>query len=143
MAIPIRTSNTDFARSLGRSEAVRSWVGWGPSSRPRRVLLLLSVLWVLNVFDLGFTVLAHGQGALNELNPLARMLLPYGAVGLTLYKVAAVGTGSLLLWRWRSHPLTESALWFLIVVYVIVALRWHDLFILLHYIQQHGALLTQ
>lgn len=71
------------------------------------------------------------------------MLLPYGAVGLTLYKVAAVGTGSLMLWRWRSYPLTEFALWFLIVVYVVVALRWHDLFMLLHYIQQHGALQTQ
>lgn len=143
MAIPIRTANAEFARSLGRSEAVRSLVGWGPASRPRRVLLLLSVLWILNVFDLGCTVLAHVQGALNELNPLARLLLPYGAVGLTLYKLAAVGTGSFMLWRWRGHPLTEVAVWFLIAVYVVVALRWHHLFLLLHYIQQHGALLPQ
>ncbi len=98
---------------------------WRQTSRPRRILILLAAVWILNGFDLGFTILAQLQGTLTELNPVARHLLPYGAVALLLYKLVALGIGTAVLWRCRHHASAEIGTWVALAVYVGVSLRWH------------------
>ena len=47
--------------------------------RERRVVALLLTAWVVNLFDLGFTLLAREQRLLTELNPLAVHIIGHGA----------------------------------------------------------------
>ena len=95
------------------------------ATRPRRVIALLIFLWVLNLFDLAYTILAHQTGYLFELNPIARDLLDSPWV-LTGFKFVAVITGSVILVCLRRHRLSELAAWFLCLVYVALAIRWLD-----------------
>ena len=92
-------------------------------TRSRRILSLLVLLWILNAFDLTYTILAHRIGGFFELNPFARMLL--GTVwGLVLFKLILVGGGSIILLRLRRHRLTELVCWGLCLIYTALAFTW-------------------
>ncbi len=137
------------ARLHSRSEAVlappalpsvrRLVLGWGQASRSRRILILLAGVWMLNAFDLGFTILAHAQGALLELNPIANLLLAYGTEAVIAYRLGIVLFGTSLLWWARRHRLTEMGTWLVMVAYVAVALRWHHFYDVQLLLQQSGA----
>ena len=93
--------------------------------RPRRVLLLLAAIWVLNVFDLGYTLLEATQHHFVEMNPLAAGLIHAPTPLLVAYKASLVIVGSLVLLVFARHSTTEWACWFLLAVYVYVGLRWY------------------
>ena len=60
----------------------RTWISrtahWVAAARSHRVICLVFGIWLLNGFDLAFTVLSHEQGVLHENNPVARWLLQNG-----------------------------------------------------------------
>ena len=93
-------------------------------TRSRRVLLLLGAVWVLNLFDLGYTVLESTRGSFIEMNPIAAPLLTAPTYGLVLYKAGLVLTSSTILLALRRHRLVEMSCWFLLVAYLYVAVRW-------------------
>ena len=93
--------------------------------RPRRVLAMLIILWLLNIFDLLFTLMAHELGGFLEVNPVARVFLATGLLNnLVAYKVTLCLFGSLLLFRVRFHPFSEYGCWVGLVVYGYVSLLW-------------------
>ncbi len=92
--------------------------------RPRRVLLLLAAIWVLNVFDLGYTLLESTRQQFVEVNPLAAPLIHAPASALVAYKVTLVAIGSVLLLIFARHRTTEWACWFLLATYLYVGIRW-------------------
>ena len=99
----------------------------GPSHvagrRARRVLVLLAGIWILNVFDLVFTITAHRIGGLRELNPLARLLLGAPAI-LVVFKSILVAAGSALLIVFRRRRLAEIGCWCVFAVYTVLAFIW-------------------
>lgn len=97
---------------------------WLAESRGRRVLCLVVGLWVLNMFDLAFTILAHEQGMLDEANPLAQHVVLQGPLSIALYKIGLLFIGSYPLLRFRSARVTELAALTAMGVYVLLAFRW-------------------
>ena len=93
-----------------------------------RLLWLLLGMWVIHLFDLGFTLLAREQGLLVELNPLAARLLPYGDGGITAYKLFLLVIGTYILWSQRRLPTTEKIAWAYAIVCVGLSLWWHLLY---------------
>jgi hypothetical protein len=97
------------------------------SRRPWRVAQLIAALWVLSLADLFFTLWAHQFTPFNELNPLARALLDSQSfAGLVVMKVGLTGVGAAIFWCLRRYAKAELALWLLVGVYVLLALRWSN-----------------
>lgn len=97
---------------------------WAVEARSHRVICLVLGTWMLNGFDLVFTILSHEQGLLHEANPLARQLLSYGTPSIILFKVGLVLIGSYPLLRYRTARVTEMAAFLILAAYVVLAIRW-------------------
>ncbi|MBN1490838.1 MAG: hypothetical protein JXA69_13050 [Phycisphaerae bacterium] len=95
-------------------------------ARPRRVLLLLAAVWIIQGFDLGFTVFAYEYGMFQELNPLGAWALQYGPIGAILFKAAMLAFSSVILWCFRKRLLSECLLWLVVFACVGLALRWQN-----------------
>lgn len=91
--------------------------------RARRVILILILIWILNFFDLLFTLLAHRIGGFKELNPMVRDLVD-STDGLILYKLATLLAGSTIILAFRRHRVTEVGCWGLAAVYTALAFLW-------------------
>ena len=94
-----------------------------PRGRSRRVLLLLVLIWMLNGFDLAFTLLANEIGGFHEANPFARPFLR-ASESLIAFKLASVAVASAILIAFRRRVVTEVACWLLCVVYTVLAFMW-------------------
>jgi hypothetical protein len=95
--------------------------------RHRRMFQLIAFLWLCSAADLFLTVWAHRFTPLIEMNPLARGLLETGAIGLlVVYKGAMTLLGSSLLWWNRKHGRAELALWGMVFVHILLAIRWSN-----------------
>ncbi len=92
--------------------------------RPRRVLLLLGAIWLLNAFDLAYTLGESERRTFREMNPLAAQLVKAPPAHLITYKSALVAVGSGLLLALRRERVAELACWFVLAVYCAVAIRW-------------------
>ncbi len=105
--------------------AVLTLRGQPPATlRAGRVALLVSIIWVLNLFDLALTVMAHQQGLLVECNPLAVIILPYGTEAICLFKIGMVAFGTCVLLYQRNSALAETLAWMVVCVYAAVAVQW-------------------
>lgn len=93
-------------------------------TRPRRVLLLLAAVWVVNIFDLGYTLLESLHSEFVELNPLAARLLDAPPELLVLYKTALLAISSTILLLHRRHRTAELACWLLLAAYLYVGICW-------------------
>jgi len=94
--------------------------------RTRRIAELLIVVCVLSMADLVFTVWAQLFTAFYEMNPLARGILHHNAFfPLVVMKVALTGIGAGIFWRLRKYWRAELALWLVVMVYVLLAIRWN------------------
>ena len=120
------------ARQLSTPTVGRGGVGFRWLVRPRRVLLLLAAIWVLNVFDLGYTLLESTRHQFVEMNPVAAPLIDAPARLLVAYKATLVVIGSALLLMFARHSTTEWACWFLLATYVYVGIRWSIYYADLH-----------
>ncbi len=94
-------------------------------TRPRRVGLTLAAVWVLSLFDLGFTLLESDRGHFVEMNPIAAKLLDGPAAAVIAYKVGLVGVGTIILVALRRHSVAELGCWFLFAANTYVAVRWY------------------
>lgn len=97
-------------------------------NRSRRVLLTLAAVWVIAVFDLGYTLAETGTQDFFELNPLAARLLGGSIHSIIAYKFGLLGFGTLILLAVRRHAIAELACWFLFVSKLYVAIRWYSYF---------------
>jgi len=100
------------------------WLDWLAESRAHRVICLLMGIWLLNGFDLAFTILSHEQGVLHEENPFARHMLQFGTVSIILYKIGMVLVGSYPLLRFRAARITELGTLVILAAYAFLAFRW-------------------
>jgi len=92
--------------------------------RGRCICLLVTAIWLMNVFDLFMTLQAHGHGLLTETNPIARYFLVQGPFALIMFKILFAGFGGcVLLWN-RHHPLAEYMAWLAVAANLSVAVRW-------------------
>lgn len=116
-ALPRPSPAAVFRRSL-RAVATRF-------DRSRRVILLLAAVWVLNGFDLCFTMLEANGSFFRELNPMAARLLssPYA---LVTYKLTLVFLGSVVLIKHRTLRIAELGCWFLLATYSYLWIRWAE-----------------
>ena len=129
-SIPAEASRTDSPetrRSRLAAAVLQATVG----TRSRRVCCLLAVLWLLNGFDLIYTILANQIGHFPELNPVARPLLD-NVWALSAFKAGAVALGSIILFVLRKHRITEFVTWSLVLVYTALAFRWMRYYAMLH-----------
>ena len=111
-------------------------------ARPARVLLLIGALWLVNLFDVNLTILAHRQGLLHEVNPLALRVLSLGPVALLVYKIVLVAIGTGTLWLVRRQWLAEVAAWGMLATYVFVAIHWgecYEMYVMILSGAAHGA----
>ena len=93
--------------------------------RQRRVAELIGVVWMLGILDLAFTLWAHFFTRFHELNPIANYMLREGLLlSLVLFKLVVTAIGTRIFWRLRDHGRAEAALWALVGVYVLLAVRW-------------------
>ena len=93
--------------------------------RSRRVAQLIAVLWLLGLADLFFTLWAHFFTPFHELNPVANMMLTNNLIpSLILFKLVVTAIGTTIFWRLRHVGRAEAALWMLVCVYVMLAMRW-------------------
>ena len=122
--LPAQTSVAGASRGTAGSMGPRLWSRFRWLTRPRRILLLLGAVWVLNVFDLGYTVLEATRHSFVEMNPVAAPLLAAPTYVLVIYKAALVAASSALLLVLRRHRVVEVGCWFLLAVYSCVAARW-------------------
>jgi hypothetical protein len=119
------TSLPDLAGDGNASETwVSRLVNWVAEARSHRIICLVLGVWLLNGFDLAFTVLSHQQGLLHEENPLARHMLGYGTLPIILFKTGMVLIGSYPLLRYRTLRITEMAALLVLAAYVMLAIRW-------------------
>ena|SRR5579863_814808 len=96
-------------------------------SRTRRIFELLSVIWLLAMADLFFTIWAQLFTPFRELNPFASHLLhQHQLSGLIAFKVALTGIGTVIFWALRKYSRAELALWLVMFVYVALTIRWAD-----------------
>ena len=100
------------------------WLEWIVEARSHRVILLVLGIWLLNGFDLAFTVIAHQQGMLHEENPLARHMLKHGTPSVILFKIGLVLIGSYPLLRFRAARISELGAFTILFAYVLLAVHW-------------------
>jgi hypothetical protein len=99
---------------------------WAVEARSHRVILLVLGIWLLNAFDLAFTIIANQQGMLHEENPVARHILGYGTPSIVLFKIGLVLTGSYPLLRFRTARVTELGAIVILVAYAFLAMHWSE-----------------
>lgn len=115
--------NSEFPQAMIEDEAASPSVDALAERRANRVILLVVLLWILNAFDLAFTIIAHDLGGFREANPLAAAVLghPYRLVA---FKLALVAFGSVVLLALRRRPVAELACWLLCGVYMVLGIVW-------------------
>ena len=117
---------------LGASEPSHTWTSrlmtWMAEARSHRVICVVMGIWMLNAFDLIFTLLSHRHGLLDEENPIARFVLGNGTLSIVLFKVGLVLIGSYPLLRFRRVRLAELASYVVLAAYAFLAIRWSTCF---------------
>lgn len=93
-------------------------------ARARRLFYLLLGAWIINLFDLGLTLVAEQQNLLVEMNPFAARVLPHGPVAVIVYKFVMLTIGTAALWYCRSHWATEPAVWVYVGLCVGLSFWW-------------------
>lgn len=119
---------TALSDSLREPRTRCTWTGrlvhWLAEARSHRVICLVAGIWLLNGFDLTFTILSYEQGLLHEENPLARHMLQYGTASVILFKIGLVLIGSYPLLRFRRARITELGTYVILAAYALLALHW-------------------
>lgn len=119
---------TQLSDAVDGTREHRRWatrfLHWVADARSHRVICLVLGIWLLNAFDLTFTVLSHQQGVLQEGNPLARHMLQNGTTSIVLYKIGLVLIGSYPLLRFRRARITELGTYVILAAYAFLAVHW-------------------
>ncbi len=133
---------TTLSDSMSAMPACRRRSGrvieWIVEARSHRVICLVLGIWLLNGFDLAFTILSHEQGMLHEENPLARHMLAYGTASIILFKTGFVLIGSYPLLRFRTARITELGSFVILLTYAILAVHWSECYDLYSFSASHN-----
>ncbi len=97
--------------------------------RSRRVFWLLFGTWIINFFDLGFTLLAHEQGILTEMNPLAMHLLLIGPLPVVAFKLSTLALGTAIVWLTRQHAFVERIVWGYAILCIGLSCWWYRFYV--------------
>ena len=92
---------------------------------------MLTLLWIVNAFDLVFTLLANKAGGFIEANPVAAPLINDVPL-LVTFKVLVVAMASIIIFRFRKRLFTEIGCWGLCLTYTLVSAIWW-----IYYFQHH------
>ncbi len=97
----------------------------GSRSGAWKVVALIPVIWVLNLLDLLFTLLAYQLGDFDELNPLARSIgwhwqIVLKLVCLTIFTAVCVAV--------RDRRITRLGCYAVTGVYAVLACLWLSMF---------------
>lgn len=118
-----------------RSARVIEWI---VEARSHRVICLVLGIWLLNGFDLAFTILSNEQGMLHEENPLARHMLAYGTASIILFKTGLVLIGSYPLLRFRTARITELGSFVILLSYACLSVHWSECYDLYSFTASHN-----
>lgn len=92
-----------------------------------RILIPLTLLWGLSVFDLILTLWAYYFTSIEEVNPIALSMLQNNRVGaLVVFKVGMLILGSAIFWIFHYMKITEISVWVIVVIYAVVAMKWNN-----------------
>lgn len=117
-------SQSDRIRTLRRWGGVRRLEAYPPAhERSFRTIILLTILVVLNVFDLALTHTQMLRGNFAEANACAAGVAT-GLGGLVAYKTTLFGLGAAVLYRLRRRWLTEVGLWLLVACFSALMVWW-------------------
>jgi hypothetical protein len=95
--------------------------------RTQRTIELITIVWLLALSDLFFTIWAHLFTPLKELNPLANELLQHHRIGsLAVAKILLTALGTAIFWFLRKYSRAEISLWAIMFIYVALTVRWSD-----------------
>lgn len=134
-------------KAIDGEEGEPTWwtrfAAWAAEARSHRVILLVGAIWLLNGFDLAFTLLSHQQGVLDEQNPFARQMLEQGVASIVLYKVGLVLIGSYPLLRFRTVRITELGTLVIVLAYATLAMRWSNCYELYSLAFPHNSVAAQ
>lgn len=119
------------------------WIDWVVEARSHRVICLVIGIWVLNGFDLAFTILSHNLGMLSEENPVARVMLGYGTPSIILFKIGLVLIGSYPLLRFRTARITEMGAFVILIAYAALGVHWKECYDLYAFTAMHNFELAQ
>lgn len=108
-------------RWRGRLRVVRPGERSGSGRFPS--LLLLTILFVLNGFDLALTQSQIPRGNFNELNVFAAGVIDSSAA-TAAYKIVLFGGGAAVLFRFRRHAWTQRGLVLLTGCYAFLMAWW-------------------
>jgi hypothetical protein len=103
-----------------RAEALCAEIG---RVRSRRVLMMLTFLWTVNLLDLILTLVALRLGNFQELNPLADALI-HSPPLLTLFKISLVSFATGVFFLFRRRRVTEMACYGLSGVHTGLLFIW-------------------
>lgn len=117
-------STSDVPMINPRAAWIARAADWVAGARSHRVICIVLGIWLLNAFDLMFTILSHQQGLLDEGNPLARQFLQYGTPSVVLFKIGLVLIGSYPLLRFRRMRVAELGAFTILVAYALLSFHW-------------------
>lgn len=96
-----------------------------PKTSSRRVIWLVILLVVLNIYDLACTLLAQGVGGLWELNPIAKPIVEVeSAAVITTFKLSLLVGAAVLLLVGRHLRIAQIGVWWIGVTYTVLIVRW-------------------
>ncbi|NND97756.1 MAG: hypothetical protein HKN47_10555, partial [Pirellulaceae bacterium] len=83
----------------------------------------LTIVALLSIADLIWTLVASQQGSMRELNPLGSQLID-NPVYLIVFKTLATGTAIGCLYHMRDRPIAHIASWWSCLVLTLLTARW-------------------
>lgn len=127
------SSAPDASKAMATTLPIQRWPeqhapGAWNINRTLRLILLLSGVWTLHMFDLSFTLHEAAKGHFVELNPVAALVLSSSFTGIVLYKFILLGGATAIFWWLREHAITERAGWLLLITGVMLIIRWQMYF---------------
>ena len=89
----------------------------------RKVIWLIVLIVVLNIYDLVCTLFAHGVGSLWELNPFAGSLIENAPMIVT-FKISLTVGAAIMLVLGRRLKMAQIGVWWISVLYTVLIIRW-------------------
>lgn len=96
-------------------------------ARSRRVILLISFIFVMGIADLVMTLTYMKHSGMFELNPIARMLAGTGEPAyLAAFKLFTMTISTVALYIGRRHRAGEIGAWLCAAILLALMLHWNN-----------------
>jgi len=90
------------------------------------MVMLVAAIFILGIFDLVLTLVAHPMGLLDERNPVARVALGRGVASLIIFKTCLTLMGCALLVLARATVFGKVAAIGIFMTYAGLAIWWSE-----------------